>query len=244
MCTVTYTPYKKHGFILTSSRDEKLERLARARLIEKKRGNSMMVYPEEPVSKGTWFGCTSNGIAGCLLNGAFEKYERKPSYRKSRGLIFIEILDSLGSKKTLTQEFLQEIEPFTLVLVKYFQNDRYVQEFRWDGKEIYNRTIDSEAPHLWASAALFEPGVIEEKKVNYMHLLNTEKEIDSEKLFEMHRNKKLTGQPYYPEFNNLKGGLVNMSQVIGDGDLFEMIHLDVQSDELVNKTLKLEKASA
>lgn len=241
MCTVTYIPYKKHGFVLTSSRDERQERLSEADITEKTIENTTFLYPKDPVSKGTWFGCSSKGIVGCLLNGAFDRYERKPPYRKSRGLILLEILESFGSKKMLVPEFLGNIEPFTVVLVKHFSEDRYVQEFRWDGDKIHTLTIDSETPHLWASAALFDPSHIEEKKANFVQLMSKNAQVTPDDLLTMHQDKKISGQPYYPHFSHLQGGMVNITQVTCEKDQFLLKHLDVSNNKAVEKHMPLSK---
>ena len=239
MCTVTYIPYQKHGFVLTSGRDEKLERLSEAKIVENRVESHVFLYPQEPESNGTWIGCSSGGIVGCLLNGAFKPYDRTPPYRKSRGLILLEILESFGSKKTMVPEFLDNIEPFTIILVKYFNQIRYVQEFRWDGKNIHTLAIDSETPHLWASAALFHPDTIEEKKENFQTFINRKKQVTPEDLFQVHLGDKLSGQDYYPHFSDLKGGIVNMTQVIGNNKQFTMNHVDIQADKRVQKSLQL-----
>ncbi len=239
MCTVTYIPYQKHGFVLTSSRDEKIERLSEAKIVESRIEASTFIYPQEPESKGTWIGCSSRGIVGCLLNGAFKLYERKPPYRKSRGLILLEILKSFGSRKTMVPEFFENIEPFTIILVKFYNQIRYVQELRWDGKNIHTLAIDSETPHLWASAALFHPDAIAEKKENFQMFLNQKKQVTPEDLFQAHLGTELNGQDYYPHFAELKGGMVNLTQVIGNDDHLTMNHFDLQADKQVQKSVQL-----
>lgn len=237
MCTATYLPVNKHDFILTSSRDEKLERIANATLIEKRSGNSTIVYPEDPLSNGSWVGCSSNGIAGCLLNGAFGKYKRTPPYKKSRGVVFIEILESLGSTKFFTPEYLKNIEPFTLVIVKFHVQQRYVQELRWDGLQIHNLTIDSESQHLWASAVLFDDQAIKDKKKNFSQFLHKTEKPSPEDIIGLHQSDELSGQKYFPDFNDMKGGMVNLTQIVRNNNQLEIHHSDLQKNDMIHRNI-------
>lgn len=53
-----------------------------------------------------------------LLNGAKEKHLVKPFYRKSRGLIVLEIASENDSLECWKKIDLTEIEPFTMVLLR------------------------------------------------------------------------------------------------------------------------------
>ena len=53
-----------------------------------------------------------------MLNGAFTKHERNLPYRKSRGLIVLEIFEYKSFSDFVTDVDLHNIEPFTLVLAE------------------------------------------------------------------------------------------------------------------------------
>ena len=88
MCTVTFYP-NNNEYILTSSRDEVKYRPT----LPPKRyniNNQEITFPKDEVAGGTWIATNNNTKTVCLLNGAFERHQRKESYSRSRGLILLE----------------------------------------------------------------------------------------------------------------------------------------------------------
>jgi len=150
MCTVTYIPTAA-GCFLTSSRDEKAVRakaLAPAIYLHQQQ---QLLYPKDAAANGSWVAVTETGTAAVLLNGAFEKHQPKPVYRKSRGLVPI---------TAFRQVDLEEIEPFTLILFCAEQ----LFECRWDGQQKHILEMDTSARHIWSSATLYTPEKVEERK--------------------------------------------------------------------------------
>src|ERR1700683_1833329 len=129
MCTVTFVPVGDKIYI-TSNRDEKILRSnAIAPAIYKlKTGN--ILFPRDKDAGGTWFAVHENGNAVVLLNGGWRKHIPHPPYRKSRGLILLDIIDSENPLSTFFSSNFTEIEPFTSVL--WFMSQLF--ECRWDGK--------------------------------------------------------------------------------------------------------------
>jgi uncharacterized protein with NRDE domain len=54
--------------------------------------------PEDPKAGGTWYVVDENGTVLVLLNGAEEKHTIKLSYRKSRGLIVLDIIGNVSPR--------------------------------------------------------------------------------------------------------------------------------------------------
>ena len=90
MCTVTFLPVG-NTLYLTSNRDEAAARkIADApQIVPFSAGN--ILFPKDSEAGGTWVATHENGNAMVLLNGAFVKHQHNPPYRKSRGLIFLEV---------------------------------------------------------------------------------------------------------------------------------------------------------
>lgn len=152
MCTVTFVPTKT-GIRLTSNRDE---HYTRGKAIKPRKINGM-TYPADKDAGGTWIVLKDNGDAGVLLNGAFEKHMPAPPYRKSRGLVFLEIMQApLSFGKT----DLTGIEPFTLVIYVA----RCLYECRWDGNRKYMLRLDATVPHIWSSATLYDKATAQERE--------------------------------------------------------------------------------
>ena len=75
MCTVTIIPQENNGFVLTSNRDEAPDRVSLAPDFYLVDGIKLL-FPKDKMG-GTWIGVSEKNRVVCLLNGAFEKHERK-----------------------------------------------------------------------------------------------------------------------------------------------------------------------
>ena len=155
MCTVTYLPTPS-GFILTSNRDEALVRKPAEIPQTEEIGNHAVLFPRDGDAGGTWVATADNKRTICLLNGAFKRHERKPPYRKSRGLVVLDFFKSESAASFHQNYDLQGIEPFTMVIIEA----RELFELRWDGQTKFFKTLDPLKPHIHCSATLYTPEVI------------------------------------------------------------------------------------
>jgi hypothetical protein len=115
MCTVTFIPTAA-GVHLTSNRDEQANR-GRALDPAYFYGNGYkLIFPGDPDAGGSWIALKDNGDALVLLNGAFIKHLRKPPYRRSRGLVLLDVIKAEDPGQCFNEMDLEGIEPFTLVL--------------------------------------------------------------------------------------------------------------------------------
>jgi hypothetical protein len=149
MCTVTYFPLGP-GFVVTHNRDEAPARGAHG-LFRVRTASDTLLMPRDPEARGTWIAASKRGFAACLLNGAFTRHERQPPYRRSRGLVLLDLFE-FASPDTFWQQYaLHGIEPFTLLV---FAENR-VGEYRWDGRRRYRKDLAPAEPHFWCSATLY-----------------------------------------------------------------------------------------
>jgi hypothetical protein len=152
MCTVTYLP-ARGGFTLTHNRDEaparspfKIEQVTL-------KGGTVGVFPRDSKAGGTWIVAGENGTTACLLNGAFDKHQHQPPYRRSRGLMLLDFFAELQPTDFFEQYDLEGMEPFTLLFFKLGS----VIEFRWDGTRLFHQQLPANEPHFWCSATLYPP---------------------------------------------------------------------------------------
>ena len=151
MCTVTFFPKPCGGFVLSSSRDECPERKISG--VEHRQNSSVrVVFPQDSLAGGTWIAADSNGQVLCLLNGAFSGHVRTPPYRKSRGLIVLELLESTDIPSRFKEYDLEGIEPFTLI----WAGQGILWEFCWDGVQRGMRRRDPSVKHIWSSPTLYD----------------------------------------------------------------------------------------
>lgn len=159
MCTVTFLPTPA-GIHLTSNRDERIDRPV-ALQPERYRGDGYeLLYPKDAEAGGSWIALKDNGDAAVLLNGAFVKHQRRPSYRRSRGLVFLEVIEAPRPEEQFNSMDLGGIAPFTLIL---FVNGE-LGECRWDGYRKHNLALNARQPYIWSSATLYDDRAIAERK--------------------------------------------------------------------------------
>lgn len=171
MCTVTFFPLQGSGFILTSNRDERLSRSDVLPPASYSFGNERLYFPRDQESSGTWIACSSLKKTFCLLNGAFECHTSEPPYRKSRGLVLLELIQADDARWYLENEGLSGIEPFTLVMVSEIEGNVMLEELRWDGKSYVLKELNPRIPQIWSSVTLYSREIQQTREDWFHHWL-------------------------------------------------------------------------
>jgi hypothetical protein len=233
MCTVSFVS-SNGKVILTSNRDEKI---IRPSAIEPKKyliNKKYITFPKDTKAGGTWYAVTETANGAILLNGAAEKHNLKPTYRKSRGLILLDIISEdspIESWKTID---LQNIEPFTIVL---FQENKLYQ-LRWNEIEKETIELDVTQNHIWSSSTLY-PKEIREKRARWFYdFLDLKKPISANKMIHFHR---------YTENDNHENGLVinrndllktlSITQTVIEKNKIDITYLDLIQEKKFENNL-------
>jgi hypothetical protein len=183
MCTVTFIP-AGDGIYLTSNRDEQRTR-SKALFPYRSAGEgSTILYPKDGAAGGSWIALKSCGAAGVLLNGAFTRHQREPVYRRSRGLIFLDIIGAASPSEYFDVLDLAGIEPFTVVL---YSRGR-LMECRWDGVRKYTLQLHAGDPHIWSSATLYDPADRRKREAWLQDWYAAKPAIDSRSILDFHRS--------------------------------------------------------
>lgn len=193
MCTVTFVRSGTKT-IITSNRDEQVERQAvepRGYII----GGKTLTFPKDPKAGGTWYAVDQAGNVLVLLNGAFEKHDWNPPYRKSRGLILLDILSSDVPIEGWLGIDLSDIEPFTLVL---FEDDALYQ-LRWDGSQKDTMELNPQQNHIWSSTTLYPKEIRENRAQWFAEFMSGKPIVTEADMFDFHR---------YTKSENSQNGLV------------------------------------
>lgn len=201
MCTVSFVATNGKT-IISSNRDEAVYR---PNAIEPKNylvNNKNIIFPKDPQAGGTWFSVDENGTVLVLLNGATEKHHHRPPYRKSRGLIVLDMISSLSPKDFWTVIALENIEPFTLVL---FQN-RVLFQMRWDGEQKETTQLDINKNHVWSSTTLYQKDIRESRSEWFYAFLESNPNATQEEMLYFHR--------YTEEENQENGLVINRNEVL------------------------------
>lgn len=168
MCTVSFIP-GENNFIITSNRDEKTSRKIAIHPKMSLYQGQKLFYPKDTDADGTWIVMKENGDAAVLLNGAFICHTDEPPYRLSRGIILLDIISTERPSITFTKINLQDIAPFTLVLIE--NNNLY--EFRWDGIEKYCKQLTMNRAYIWSSTTLYDGFGIQRREQWLASFLNS-----------------------------------------------------------------------
>ncbi|WP_162126370.1 NRDE family protein [Flavobacterium phycosphaerae] len=194
MCTVSFVN-AGGKIIITSNRDEKTIRPNALQPMHYHINNKKIIFPKDQKAGGTWYAIDEHSNVLVLLNGAEEKHELKASYRKSRGLIVLELIGSESPITAWESIDLDHIEPFTLVL---FENQKLYQ-LRWNEIAKETKALDTDTSHIWSSSTLYS-NAIRVQRADWFHtFLETKTTVTEEELFYFHR---------YTEAENTEHGLV------------------------------------
>jgi len=186
MCTVTFIPTSE-GVYLTSNRDEHCDR-RRAFPPEMHHINGQVVtYPKDPQAGGTWIVLRENGAAAVLLNGGFERHARRPAYRKSRGLVMLEIAGAANAVAYFQDIDLDAIEPFTLIL---FSNST-LHHCTWDGDRKHISELNAAQPHIWSSATLYDRSIQFRREYHLKKWLTKTKKPTRDAILDFHLHPNL-----------------------------------------------------
>lgn len=237
MCTVTYITLK-HGCLLTSSRDESATRPSAIPPELYEHNGIKMLYPKDTKANGTWIAFTQTGNAAVLLNGGFVKHDATPPYRKSRGLVFVDIISHPQPAFYFSEMSLDNIEPFTLVLFI----SGFLFEAIWDGTQKHFIQLDETASYIWSSVTLYSPEIINKRKIWFEEWLTENDNPSLTSVFSFHRFAG-HGDASNSIFMNRKNEMLTVSITgihISHNKAF-MQHFDVTGNTTAIKSLQLDK---
>jgi hypothetical protein len=181
MCTVSFVRVN-NKVIITSNRDERPERQPLFTPQSAVINNKKIFFPKDPQSGGTWYAVDEFANVVVLLNGAAVKHERRPQYRKSRGLIVLEIISKHSPLAHWNVINLTDIEPFTIIL--YEKEGLY--QLRWNGHIKEKYVLDTNKSHIWSSATLYTDEVRQQREVWFQGFLAAVKEINAGMVKDFH----------------------------------------------------------
>ena len=238
MCTVTFIPANGKYFI-SSNRDEKNTRCQAIAPAVYKINNKKLIFPKDADAGGSWIALHENGNAAVLLNGAFEKHIPMSPYRKSRGVVFIDIIGDEKPVKFFHESDLYQIEPFTLVLVE--NNNLY--ECRWDGAEKYYRQLKKHRPYIWSSVTLYEKSVVQKRERWFASFLSNKPHPTQKDILEFHQ---FTGDgDAHNDLLMQRAGVfstVSITSMLLTAGRGSMKYFDLKDKSMYEKKIELEPA--
>lgn len=237
MCTVTFIP-SEHTVFLTSNRDEKHHRTAAFVPTVYDGESGRLLFPKDGDAGGTWIAAHENGNAIVFLNGGFISHTPKPPYRKSRGLVLIDLIDHPEPFISFTDINLQDIEPFTAIM----WDDRRLFECRWDGTKKHSRQLDESKPYIWSSVTLYDPEVIDKRNQWFAEWITENSNPSQNDILHFHQ---FTGDgDCHNDLKMDRGKVftVSVTSLALSADHALMRYLDLKNDQSFQEKLVIEKS--
>jgi hypothetical protein len=239
MCTVSFIP-QKEKILIAHSRDEKNNREKGTAPGQYIINGYTLLCPRDKAAGGSWIACHQDGAVAVLLNGAFEKHQQRTAYRKSRGLVFLDIVASSDLYLACKRVDLTNVEPFTLVL---WAGDRLF-ECRWDGVKKHISELSAAAAHIWSSVTLYDAAIAFKRKKWFEAWLQLHPFPSIEELVQFH----LFAGDGDPDNNlriNRTGFLLTVSITAIEiaKDKFMMQYLDLPAEDKSVRELQFTKAA-
>lgn len=181
MCTVTFVP-SRGTVILTSSRDEKNTRKEALAPEVYATEKGSLLYPRDGDAGGTWIAGHENGNAVVLLNGANIAHISSPPYRRSRGVMLLELIKDPMPYSYFRHTTFSGIEPFTLILIETHR----LWHCWWDGDESASRELPFDQPHIWSSATLYDSTMMRLRQQWFREWLDAHPHPGTEEVMDFH----------------------------------------------------------
>jgi len=222
MCTVTYIP-TTDGCIITSNRDEKIIREKAIPPQEYDIDGKKVIFPKDSKAGGTWIAHTKEKII-VLLNGAKEKHISKSHYRKSRGLVVLELITAKNSENYWEEIDLTNIEPFTIVL---FERTKLLY-LQWDEIVKTKKELDSTQKYIWSSATLYTTEAKNQREKWFADFINTRKNIQPSEIVHFHQFTKQENKEFGLQINrNNQLKTLSITQCFVTSNNILMTYLDL-----------------
>lgn len=187
MCTITYLPLSKGGFILTQNRDESPLRAPAVFPVTEERGGKKLLFPQDPQAGGSWMTTDSHNRLLCLMNGGLGHHQPNPPYRRSRGQILLDA--AAGSFQSFVSSYsLEGIEPFSLLFFERNGLGFTISELKWTGTLKYARSHDGSRPHIWSAPQLYSGPQQQEREEWFRQWLASTPTYSPEDILHFHRH--------------------------------------------------------
>jgi Transport and Golgi organisation 2 len=188
MCTLTYFQTDKSSFIITSNRDEAINRKKASHPKWVKRVSIDLLMPVDGEARGSWIAVSKTGRIAVLLNGAFEKHKHNPPYKLSRGIVLVQSFAFEYPTEFAIQYDFEGIEPFTMVIFDVLPEKR-IYQIIWNGNHCSIIRIDAGISHIWSSTMLYPEAIRKKSGQLFRGFIEKNSPINRRKLLEFNRSE-------------------------------------------------------
>lgn len=236
MCTVSYLPLSQTEYILTSNRDEAVERPSALPINQYLIGDRTVYFPKDQQAGGTWIATTGSDTTLCLLNGGFEPHVviEGHLYRKSRGTVLLDFFHYENADAYIATYDFSNIEPFTLIMIESVNASTLLRELRWDGTKLTVTPMNASEPQIWSSVTLYSKAVREQRQIWFQDWLDRQNTYTQNEILQFHRFAG-EGNPNHDlimqKDNRKTVSICSIERVEG---LTTAVYVDLKKEELSN----------
>lgn len=216
MCILSIFSKTNGDFILTQNRDESIYRPTSPNIETREFYGQKVTSPIDLNSGGTWIYYTEK-FAVCVLNGGYEKHSHHPPYRMSRGLVILELLKFDSMDKFIAEINLEEIEPFTMVMIDLKSNQKQI--LVWNGKQKFVENLSDEKLIVRSSSTLYDASEKLYHKQNFEDL----NLINPEEIYKIHQKLAMLKNDKYPIVQS-----TSITQIIHSGKTTNLLFCPIQ----------------
>ena len=234
MCTVSFVR-ANDAVIITSNRDEHVLRENAAAPDFHVLPNKKIIFPKDARAGGTWYAASNTGVIAVLLNGAFKKHVVQPPYRRSRGLILLEIIEADEPISFFDELDLENIEPFTVIIYQ----PGILHELRWDGKDKHTRLPDVTGSYIWSSATLYSDEVIKHRQNLFEQFIESQADITARKMLDFHAHDHGDDENGFVIDRRTGMKTFSITQAIVQQDEIKFLHNDLLQQKQFKETMQV-----
>lgn len=235
MCTVSYFK-TRDSIIFTSNRDEKKNREKALFPNTLELEDRLLYFPKDKKASGTWFVIDDKGNAAILLNGAFQKHISNPPYKKSRGIVLLDIVKDKNFLHAFQEYDFSGIEPFQLLV--FF--DKKLMRLLWDGTVKHQFFLNENESHLLSSKTLYNDSIENERQKDFMRF-QMGRNIESGEILNFHKKHQIEKEPEIDLSIKEEYITVSITQLIIKQDRIHFAYHDLTENTIQHT--KIEKRS-
>ena len=240
MCTVTFIPCGD-SIYLTSGRDEQTARPpAEFPRLHVWKGQSLL-FPRDSRAGGSWIAVHPNGNSIVLLNGAKKKHPYLPPYKKSRGLVLLEIISCQSPQISFQEMDMDGIEPYTIILI---ENKRLIKGI-WDGKVKNMELLDHKQPFIWSSVTLYDRDTIKNREFEFSQWMKENPDPGLGDIVFFHRKAGVGDSRNELRMNrNDNFRTQSICTMVLTEEAVHFHYLDLLNDEIFNQRMNFQKTKS
>jgi hypothetical protein len=240
MCTVTFIP-AGNKIYLTSNRDEKHWRSHALAPAVYTHASGKLLFPKDGDAGGTWIAAHETGQAIVFLNGAFIRHTPQPPYRKSRGLVLLELVEAPDAYRHFHTISLEQIEPFTAII----WSEGQLFECRWNGEQKFHKKLNARQPYIWSSATLYDEQVAQKRAAWFNNWLQQHNSPSQQQILHFHQ---FTGEgDAHNDLRMNRNGqvfTVSVTSMAITASSVHMQYVDLKNNQTFTSRLAVEKSMA